>query len=121
MDLYLTRLLTFSLAARLAQLQFRTTCEYQKRVDDQYKSQIDKMQAQIDEEGRRRKQIMKFTAKAFVSKPPVIFWVRGDSVYCDEISESRANLCRKYTGGRVFNLDPAFSEQVQAFQERPGL
>lgn len=66
---------------------FYSTAKYEKSLNEKYRIEINKKQTEIDARQKKTNQIQKYTAKAYISRPDRIFYVKkNEIIYCGEIS-----------------------------------
>lgn len=90
-------------------MEFYSTLRYELILEAYYQSCLALKETELAQGGG------KFTAKALVSLPNRVFHIVNGCMYQETDDPSCACPPCPQDGGRIYRLDPSFSEQVHAF------
>ena len=100
-------------------MEYFTSEAYERGLDEEYKKQITKKQAEIDEIQRRTKEIQKYTAYGYISKQDRVFYVEEDGkVYYGEVKPENECPNKLVSGGKKYILDSNFELYIMEFKNK---
>lgn len=90
-------------------MEFYSTLRYELILEAYYQSCLAAKEAELAQGSS------KFTANALVSLPNRVFHIVNGCMYQETVDPSCACPACPEDGGRIYRLDPSFSEQVYVF------
>ncbi len=92
-------------------MYFYTTAEQEAELDAEYKRQLARKQAELDEIEKRTGKLQKFTAYGHIHKPDRAFYVRDGHVFYGD----KEMPFTPVEGGKTYTFDTHFSKQIAEF------
>jgi hypothetical protein len=99
-------------------VQFFTTREQEKILENRFKRELIKKQNEIDETVRRTGVVSKYPAHAYVSVPYRVFCVVKSDVYFGTIGSGNKCPVEKTEGGKRYILDRDLIHAVHGFVQK---
>lgn len=99
-------------------MQYYTTAEQERRLQEAYSLALAVKQAEIDERKRTIGRIQKYTARAHVLREPRVFIIDDGVVYFGSVGEANRCPSEAVDGGGTYTCDKRFAAAIHAFIER---
>lgn len=96
-------------------VHYYTTAEQEAALAKIYQEDLAAKQAEIDAQEKSTRKPAKFTARAYVSKPPRVFDVNGPQIILEGYGRCPTE---PLTGGACYTTDPSFDDKISEFLSR---